>query len=46
MRWGNARHKLLKIGILVHYLGAYRGLGYEERLASKEYQRLKEQQNK
>ena len=34
------------IGILMHYLGAYRGLGYVERLASKEYQRLKEQQNK
>ena len=34
------------IGILVHYFGAYRGLGYQERIASKEYQRLKELENK
>lgn len=34
------------IGILVHYFGAYRGLGYQERIASKEYQKLKELENK
>ena len=39
-------HVRLGIGILVHYFGAYRGLGYEEKLASREYQRVKEQQNK
>ncbi len=34
------------IGVLVHYFGAYRGLGYQEKLATKEYLRLKELQNK
>ncbi len=34
------------IGILVHYFVTYRGEGYTEKLASKEYQRLKGLENK
>jgi uncharacterized protein (DUF486 family) len=32
------------IGIVGHYLGAFRGKAYTERLAEQEYQRLKKEQ--
>ena len=34
------------IGVMAHYLATYRGAGYQDKLAAKEYQRLKELENK